>query len=70
MFKRLNLSGNDIVRKAEPHLMDGDSGWLVMDYEDIVGPQYPRTGATFRRLPLKRGIGRRRTLWRRGDPLR
>jgi hypothetical protein len=58
MFSRLHLSGNDIVRKAGPRFMDGEPGsWITLDFEDIVGPQYPRTSnATFTRLPVQRPV--------------
>jgi len=69
MFSRLHLIGTDIVRKAEPRWMDGEPGsWIVMDFEDITGPTWPKNSTAFKRLPLKRSIGGRRTLWRRGDP--
>ena len=52
MFSRLHLSGNDIVRKAEPRFMDGEPGsWVVMDFEDVTGPEWPRTSA-FKRLDI------------------
>ena len=56
MFSRLHLSDNDIVRKAEPRFMDGEPGsWITLDFEDIVGPQYPRTSnSAFERLPVER----------------
>jgi hypothetical protein len=70
MFKRLNLCGNDIVRTAEPRVVDPDQqggvGWISYDWDDLAS----REGTAFRRLSIKRSPGGRRTLWRRGDPLR
>jgi len=56
MFSRLHLTGNDIVRKAGPRFMDGEPGsWITLDFEDIVGPQYPWTSnSAFERLPVQR----------------
>ena len=76
MFSRLHLSGNDIVRKAEPRFMKGEPGsWITLDYEDIVGPQYPRTSnaTTFTRLPVQRPRQQficPRCYWMSADPLR
>ncbi len=72
MFSRLHLSGNDIVRKAEPSFMDGERGsWITLDYEDIVGPQYPRTSnATSTRLPVQHSrYVCPRCFWVLGDPV-
>ena len=75
MFRRLHLSGNDIVRQAEPRCMDGEPGsWVVMDYENIVGDQYPRTSnAAFTQQPVQRPRQQfvcPRCFWTVGDPLR
>ena len=75
MFSRLHLSGNDIVRKAEPRFMDGEPGsWITLDFEDIVGPQYPRTSnSAFERLPVQRPRQQfvcPRCYWMFADPLR
>ena len=75
MFSRLQLSGNDIVRKAEPSFMDGDPGsWIALDYVDIVGPQYPRTSnSAFERLPVQRPRQQfvcPHCYWTFADPLR
>ncbi|MGO9236678.1 MAG: hypothetical protein ACLP4V_22360 [Methylocella sp.] len=68
MFKRLSLHGTDITRQqAEIHPVDPDQkggvGLLAGDWEDWADLATP----TFHRLPIKRSIGGRRTLWRRGD---
>jgi hypothetical protein len=73
MFKRLNLSGIDIVRKAEPHVVDPDQqggvGWISYDWDDFEG----RVETAFTRPPVQRPryvYVCPRCFWTLGDPLR
>ncbi len=70
MFSRLHLSGNDIVRKAEPRFMDGEPGsWITLDFEE--GPATPRSSGCLFSAPVNNisarvVIGCSRTLCDRG----
>ncbi len=67
MFKRLSLHSTD-NKQAEIHPVDPDQksgvGWLAGDWDDWADLATPTQAP---RLPIKRSVGGRRTLWRRGD---